>query len=75
MRSLHKYKLTIVFLVLQLLWYIVLNIVHMHTHTHSPLLHAARRPDTANTQPLRDSVDFSDLLENSEEREEDRKKK
>ena len=53
------------------------------THTHTsymymymcPLPPSGRRLDSANTEPLRDSVDLSDLLENSEEREEDRKKK
>ena len=40
-----------------------------------PLPPSGRRLDSANTEPLRDSVDLSDLLENSEEREEDRKKK
>lgn len=35
----------------------------------------ARRAESANAEPLRESVDFSDLLENSDEREEDRKKK
>ena len=48
--------------------------MYMYTYMY-PLPPSGRRLDSANTEPLRDSVDLSDLLENSEEREEDRKKK
>ena len=46
--------------------------MYVYMYPPTPL---GRRLDSANTEPLRDSVDLSDLLENSEEREEDRKKK
>lgn len=56
-------------------WYILTCFIHTCTCVSPWWWTLARRAESANAEPLRESVDFSDLLENSDEREEDRKKK
>ena len=48
---------------------------HTHTYTRTHNCNKVRRAVPGDSEPLRESVDFSDLLENSEEREEDRRRK
>ena len=48
---------------------------HMTQYMPRPLTYVARRPESSDAEPLRDSVDFSDLMDDSEERETVRQKK